>query len=64
MDAQGTFGLSCQSGLGKARHIETAGLWILDFLERGECELRMVGEEEPRRHAYEPCIPMRDASPS
>lgn len=30
VDAQAFFGISCRSGLGKTRHIETAGLWILD----------------------------------
>lgn len=42
VDVQVTFGLSSRGGLANARHIETAALWILYLLERGERELRKV----------------------
>ena len=48
VDAQATIGLSHRAGLGKARHIETAELWIQDALERREFELlKIPGEQNP-----------------
>lgn len=45
VDAQATKGVSHRSGLGKARDIETAELWIQDALARQEFDLVKVGGE-------------------
>lgn len=47
-NVQATIGLRFRNGPGKTCHIETAGLWIQNFVHRGECELTTVeGERDP-----------------
>lgn len=46
--AQATIALSHRVGLGKARHTETAELWIQDALERRDVVLvKVPGEHTP-----------------
>lgn len=42
VDAQANIRLGHRAGLGKARHIETSGLWVQDAFERREFEVVKV----------------------